>query len=270
MKRSALILLFCLACRTMYLPEAFSLTVAPKRHTYRVIGSFAHDPDAFTQGLTIGGGVLYEGTGLRQRSSLRRVDLCTGRVMMRIDLPPHLFGEGITVMADRVYQLTWQSHTGFVYSARDFQKLGTFSYPMEGWGLTHDGRHLIMSDGTEALYFLNPEDLTITHRIHVTDPQGPVRLLNELEYINGRVFANVWQKDHIAVIDPATGGVTAWIDLSGLYLRQTGERQPEVLNGIAYDPENAKLYVTGKLWKRVFQIEIVPEIPSASPEPNPQ
>ena len=241
---------------------------SPIHHTYRVVGSFPHDPEAFTQGLCISGGFLYEGTGLWDRSSLRQVDLSTGRVMMKINLPQHLFGEGVTVMGDRIFQLTWVSHTGFIYSVDGLQKIGTFSYSMEGWGITHDDKYLIMSDGTEFLYFLDPKDLMITHRICVTYSDKPVRLLNELEYIEGRVFANIWQKDHIAVIDPKTGNVTDWINLSGLYLQQTGEPQPEVLNGIAYDTNDGKLYITGKLWKKVFEIEVVPGIFVKTPRLN--
>lgn len=235
-------------------------TPAPTGHTYRVIRSLPHDTEAFTQGLCISGGILYEGTGLWGHSTVRRLDLSSGHALMTMPLSPHLFGEGIAVMGDRLFQLTWVSGMGLIYSTKNLEKIGTFSYPTEGWGLTHDGRRLIMSDGTDWLHFLDPADFTIQGALQVLDAQGPVDLLNELEYVHGRILANVWKTDRIAVIDPTTGDVTAWIDLSGLYTRETGEPQPEVLNGIAHDAAKNRLYVTGKLWKRIFEIEIVPAL----------
>ena len=222
---------------------------------YRVLAVHPHDPAAFTQGLVYYQGDFYEGTGLRGRSSLRRVALETGRVLQKRDLPDAYFGEGVTLFDDRLYQLTWQSHVGFVYDRASFDLLGTFDYPTEGWGLTHNGRELIMSDGTPTLHFLDPVTLQELRRVTVRDENGPVQRLNELEYIRGDVYANVWLTDRIARIDPATGRVLAWIDLSGL-LPPEDRPGANVLNGIAWDETGHRLFVTGKLWPKLFQIEL--------------
>ncbi|GIV85068.1 MAG: glutamine cyclotransferase [Candidatus Roseilinea sp.] len=227
-------------------------------YTYTVVGTYPHDPTAFTQGLVYADGVLYESTGLYGRSSLRRVALETGEVLQRHDLPAEYFGEGLTLFDGRLIQLTWQNHTGFVYDAASFALQQTWAYPTEGWGLTHDGAHLIMSDGSATLRFLDPTTFQVQREVLVTDGGRPVVRLNELEYVNGEVFANVWQTDRIARIDPKTGRVLGWIDLSGL-LAPEERRGADVLNGIAYDAQDGRLFVTGKLWPKLFEITLVPK-----------
>jgi glutaminyl-peptide cyclotransferase len=227
---------------------------------YRVLASYPHDPGAFTQGLAYEDGTLYEATGSVGvgPSSLRRVDLATGTVQARHDLAGEDFGEGIAVVGDRIIQLTWQSQTGFVYDRATFRPLGSFRYPGEGWGLAYDGRRLIMSDGTDRLRFLDPRTFVETGSVLVRDAGRPIDQLNELEYIDGQVYANVWQTDRIVRIDPATGRVTAVIDLAGLLPaadRESG--QVDVLNGIAYDATGDRLFITGKLWPKLFEIELV-------------
>jgi glutamine cyclotransferase len=229
----------------------------PILYTYRVVGSFPHDPGAFTQGLAFADGELYEGTGEHGRSSLRRVELETGRVLQKHDLKQRYFGEGITLLGDRIIQLTWKSNLGFVYDRSSFELLETFEYPTEGWGLTHDGRRLIMSDGTANLYFLDPETFLEVGRLEVRDGQAPVRLLNELEFVDGEIFANVLGRDRIARIAPASGRVLGWIDLTGL-LALEERAGADVLNGIAHDPKGGRLFVTGKWWPRLFAIEVLP------------
>lgn len=226
-------------------------------YSYRVLAVYPHDANAFTQGLVYYQGDFYESTGLRGRSSLRKVDLETGEVLQMRRLPDAYFGEGLALFDDRLYQLTWQSHTGFIYRRASFDLLATFRYPTEGWGLTHNGRELIMSDGTPNLYFLDPDTLELQRQVQVTDDRGPVWMLNELEYIDGAVYANVWQTDRIARIDPDSGRVTAWIDLTGL-LPPEDRAGANVLNGIAWDEEGERLFVTGKLWPKLFQIELIP------------
>lgn len=226
-------------------------------YDYEVVASYPHDPEAFTQGLQFVDGVLYEGTGLLGVSSLRRVDLETGEVEQQIDLTDQYFGEGITVIDDRIYQLTWQSNVAFLYDRDDFALLEEFSYPTEGWGLTFDGEELIMSDGSPTLVRREPETFEEVGRIEVHDGNDPVNMLNELEYIDGAVWANIWQTDEIIIVDPATGQVTAWVDLSGL-LPSEAQDDADVLNGIAYDEENERIFVTGKFWPTLFEIELVP------------
>jgi glutamine cyclotransferase len=225
--------------------------------TFTVVNTYPHDRKAFTQGLVIADGMLYEGTGLRGQSTLRRVDLTTGHVVQLHALPAHVFGEGITVYRDTIIQLTWQSRVGFVYDTYSFALLQEFTYPTEGWGITHDGSHLIMSDGTATLYFRHPETFAEVGRIVVHDDTGPVTRLNELEYIQGEIYANVWQTERIAKIDPQTGRVTGWIDLRGLLQPEDVLRPVDVLNGIAYDAEHDRLFVTGKLWPKLFEIRLV-------------
>ncbi len=226
-------------------------------YTYNIINSFPHDPNAFTQGLLHLDGVLYEGTGRHGLSTLRKVDLDSGEILMSHALSDQYFGEGITIFEDKIYQLTWQSHTGFVYDQNTFEQLDTFTYPTEGWGLTHDGQQLIMSDGSNTLFFLDPETLQVTHQISVVDTQGnPITRLNELEYINGEVYANIWQTNEIVRINPQNGQVTGWINLSGLLDPGMLTQPVDVLNGIAYDEENGRLFVTGKLWPTLFEIEL--------------
>jgi glutamine cyclotransferase len=219
---------------------------------------FPHDPNAYTQGLVVENGVLHEGTGRHGESSLRRVDLETGEVLQFLGLPPQYFGEGITIFGDRIIHLTWQSHVGFVYDRETFELLDTFRYATEGWGLTHDGARLIMSDGTSTLRFLDPETLEETGQVKVRDRQRPVLKINELEYVEGEVWANIWYTDRIARIDPTTGKVVGWIDLRGLLDPRDRQSSEAVLNGIAYDAKTGRLFVTGKLWPKLFEIELVP------------
>ena len=231
---------------------------AVRFYSYDVVNTYPHDPDAFTQGLVFENGALYEGTGLRGRSTLRKVELETGEVLQMRSLPPQFFGEGITIYGDRIAQLTYTSKVGFVYDKGSFELLGEFQYPTQGWGITHDGERLIMSDGTSALHFLDPETFEETGRIQVRDEDGFVTRLNELEYIQGEVWANVWMTDRIAMISPETGQVVGWIDLKGLLSPNDCTGPVDVLNGIAYDAESERLFVTGKLWPRLFEIELVP------------
>ncbi len=224
---------------------------------YAVVRAYPHDREAFTQGLAFDDrGMLYEGTGQRGESSLRRVELSSGAVLQRHDLSAALFGEGITVFGDRIIQLTWQAGRAFVYDKASFSVVQEFTYRTEGWGLTHDGQRLIMSDGTSSLYFLHPDTFAETARLTVRDHRGPVIRLNELEYVRGEILANIWQTDRIARIDPRTGHVSGWIDLAGL-LKPGDRRQPgDVLNGIAYDPRTDRLFVTGKWWPELFEITL--------------
>jgi glutamine cyclotransferase len=226
-------------------------------YTYKIINTYPHQKDAFTQGLVYENGTLYEGTGLYGKSSLRKNDLSTGQVLQIYELPAQYFGEGITLYKDTVIQLTWKSNRGFIYDKQDFNLLSEFSYPTEGWGLTHDARHLIMSDGTSSLYRLDFATLETIESVQVKDNGVPVDLINELEYVNGRVFANIWQTNNIAIINPEDGQVTGWIDLSGLLQTQDFSGPVDVLNGIAYDTRADRLFVTGKLWPFLFEIKLV-------------
>jgi len=236
-----------------------SLSTAPTpTFTFHIVRTYPHDPNAYTQGLAYDDGRLYEGTGQRGRSSLRLVDLETGEVLQIHHLHERYFGEGIVLYEGRIVQLTWQSNLGFVYEQESFKKLLEFPYTTEGWGITYDGQRLIMSDGSATLYFRDPQNFEETGRITVHDQGRPVYQLNELEFVHGKVYANVWQTDTIAEIDPASGNVTGWIDLSGLLAYMDLSRPIDVLNGIAYDSENDRLFVTGKLWPKLFEIELVP------------
>lgn len=225
---------------------------------YHVIAEYPHDDDAYTQGLVIVDGELYEGTGLNGESSLRRVDLETGEVLQSTELSEEYFGEGIAVVGDRIFQLTWQEGTCFVYDRESLERIGEFSYTTQGWGLTHDGKQLIMSDGTNRITFRDVETFEEIRHIDVFDGTDPIASLNELEYINGEIWANVYQTDYVARIDPETGEVIGWIDFTGLLPQDERERYAvDVLNGIAYDSETGSLYVTGKLWPTMFEIELV-------------
>jgi len=224
----------------------------------RIVNSYPHDHLAFTQGLAFHKGKLYESTGLHGRSSIRLVDLETGKVLQIKHLPEKYFGEGIALCDDRIIQLTWQSKLGFVYDRKTFRQLGEFSYPTDGWGIMYDGRKLVMSDGSATLYFLDPESFKETGRIEVRDRGEPVSRLNELEFVHGKIYANVWETDTIAQIDPVTGNVTGWIDLGELKAYMDLSRPIDVLNGIAYDTENDRLFVTGKLWPALFEIKLLP------------
>lgn len=225
-------------------------------HRYQLVKSYPHDRQAFTQGLVYLDGFLYEGTGLNGRSSIRKVRLETGEVLQQRRLDETYFGEGITVWKKTLLQLTWQSEIGFVYDLSSFEPVKTFGYRGEGWGLTHDGRRLIMSDGTPALRFLDPHSFKETGRLTVKEGSVPVEDLNELEWVKGEILANVWQSQRIARINPKTGQVAGWIDLTGL-LSPREALGTDVMNGIAYDPAGDRLFVTGKLWPRVFEIRVI-------------
>jgi glutaminyl-peptide cyclotransferase len=239
-----------------------SLGASPSRKTpvysYRVVHIYPHDPNAFTQGLIYLNGLLYESTGLWGRSSVRAVALETGKIIHQQNVPSQFFAEGLTDWAGNLVQLTWQTHVGFVYNLFTFQQQRTFQYDGEGWGLTHDGAHLIMSDGTPFLRILDPKSFRELKRIKVTDGGSPVENLNELEYVKGEVYANIWQTDRIARISPASGEVTGWIDLTGLLPDADRKADTDVLNGVAYDPRSNRLFVTGKLWPKMFEIQLVP------------
>ncbi|MEM2108060.1 MAG: glutaminyl-peptide cyclotransferase [Candidatus Bathyarchaeia archaeon] len=225
-------------------------------YTYKVVKVYPHDPNAFTQGLVIEKGVLYEGTGLWGYSTLRRVDLETGAILQMHSLPNEFFGEGITIFGDKIIQLTWQNQVGFVYHKQTFELLQNFSYPTEGWGITHDGKQLIMSDGTANLYFLDPKTFQRIRQVEVRDGNVSVARLNELEFVKGDVYANVWGEEKIAIINPQTGQVKGWIDLTGIY-PQANQNSNSVLNGIAYEAEADRLFVTGKLWSQLFEIKLI-------------
>ncbi|QRO02491.1 glutaminyl-peptide cyclotransferase [Archangium violaceum] len=225
---------------------------------FQVVHSWPHDPEAFTQGLVYREGRLYESTGIHGESEVREVELETGRVLRGHALAWEHFGEGLALLGGRLYQLTWQSHVGFIYDAETFQEVGRFSYSTDGWGLTDDGSSLILSDGTSTLRFLDPATFQVRRTVTVTDGSAEVWQLNELEYVNGEVYANVWKRDVIARIDPATGHVTGWIDLTGLLRPEDQSGNEDVLNGIAYDAANDRLLVTGKRWPKLFQIRVVP------------
>jgi glutamine cyclotransferase len=228
----------------------------PPEYTFKVVNAFSHDPAAFTQGLVYHDGFFYEGTGLNGRSQLRKVRLETGAVVQHVDLPGEYFGEGIAIVKNKVIQLTWQSHIGFIYNLSDFKLLRQFSYPGEGWGLTSRGNKIFMSDGTADIRVLDAITLKEKRRFTVRDGKAPIDQLNELEFVEGELFANVWQTDRIARISPQSGKVVGWIDLTGLlspvYRRQDGA----VLNGIAYDSAHKRLFVTGKLWPNIFEIQL--------------
>ncbi len=230
----------------------------PVHYSYEVVNVYPHNKTAFTQGLIFEDGVLYESTGLYGHSTLCRVELETGNTLQIYALPSQLFGEGITIFDDKIIQLTWKSNRGFVYDKHSFELLQEFDYPTEGWGITDDGSKLIMSDGTATLYFLDPETFTQVGQVEVHDKDtGPVALLNELEYIQGKVYANIWNEEKIAIINPQTGQVTGWVNLEGiqdLENRETGN----VLNGIAYDEKEDRLFVTGKRWSQLFEINLIP------------
>ena len=229
---------------------------------YRVINTYPHDPKAFTQGLIFLDGHLYESTGQMGHSSLRMVDIQTGRVLQDAHLKQKYFAEGLTNWGGTLVQLTWLSHIGFVYDRSSFRLLRTFRFDFEGWGLTQDGKFLIASDGGSTLRFLDPLTFKEMRRIDVTDKGKPVQELNELEYIHGEIYANVWHSDRIARILPATGQVLGWIDLSGLLPASEKSTAEAVLNGIAYDAPHDRLFVTGKLWPRIFEIKVIPSAPA--------
>lgn len=228
------------------------------RYGYEVVATYPHDPTAFTQGLVIDGDVLTESTG-RHPSTVRRVRLSDGEVLTRRDLALQHFGEGLTILGDRAFSLTWTDGKGFIWNADDLTPLGEFAYSGQGWGLTHDGTRLILSDGQPRLRFLDPDTFAETGAIPVTIGGRPLGRLNELEFIDGEVWANIWQTDFIVRIDPKDGQVVGVIDLSGLLPDPVADPADDVLNGIAWDPETRRLFVTGKNWPKLFEIRLVPQ-----------
>jgi glutaminyl-peptide cyclotransferase len=236
-----------------------AVVAGPKTYTYDVVKAYPHDAHSFTQGLVYEGGSFYESAGQYGESNLRKVDLMTGNVLARTDVGKEYFAEGLAKLGDRLFQLTWKNHKGFIYNASSFEKLGEFQYDGEGWGLTTDGRSLILSDGTNRIRFLNPDTFKVDREISVNVNGTPLTQLNELEYVNGEIFANIWETDKIVRLDPANGKILGWVDLTGLL--PAGERTPEtnVLNGIAYDPAADRLFVTGKRWPKLYEIKLRPK-----------
>lgn len=254
-----LALLFAMPARTLSGQPSHAAGSQPPEYTFKIVRDYPHDPAAFTQGLVYRDGFLYEGTGLNGQSQLRKVRLENGEVLQHIDLASEYFGEGIAIVQNKVIQLTWRSHIGFIYNFADFKLLRQFSYSGEGWGLASRGNELFMSDGTAEIRVLDAATLKEKRRFTVRDGATRIDQLNELEFVEGELFANIWQTDRIARISPQTGKVVGWIDLTGLlspiYRRQEGA----VLNGIAYDAAHKRLFVTGKLWPKIFEIQLVPK-----------
>ena len=235
---------------------ASASVTSPSVYSYEIIATYPHDPASFTQGLAYDNGLLYEGTGNYGHSRLISKLLDGSSVNVR-SLAPHLFGEGITVFGDDIVQLTWKSRMGIVWDKKSFQVKRIFHYPTEGWGITHNDQSLILSDGTSTLYFLDPSTFSIHHTIDVSSQQAAVSKLNEIEYIKGEIWANIWQDNRIVRIDPETGKVNSWIDLSELVQSSAPAGIDYVLNGIAYDKENDRIFITGKCWDTLFQIKII-------------
>jgi glutamine cyclotransferase len=230
---------------------------APPVDGYQIVNTYPHDPKAFSQGLVFADGFLYEGTGLYGASTVRQVELESGKVRKYVPLDSRFFGEGITIFADEIIQLTWQKGVAVVYDKQSFKPKGHFRYSGEGWGITTDGKQLIMSDGSPTLRFLDPKTYRVVKQLTVRSGNVPVRDLNELEYVEGEIYANVWGSDRVARISPDTGQVLRWIDLAGLLKRGERRNVNAVLNGIAYDPQAKRLFVTGKLWPKLFEIRVV-------------
>lgn len=231
--------------------------IEPEKYTYRITNTYVHDPDAFTEGLFIKEGQLYESTGNHGESTLRRVNLRTGEVEQSIDLSPEYFGEGISMINDKIYMLTYKTRTGFIFGKNNFEQIGQFSYATEGWGMTTDGKSLIMSDGTYIIRFMEPDGFSEIRQIKVYDQNGPVDYLNELEYVDGSLFAVRWQTEQIYIIDPETGKVTGILDLKGIFDYSLYDRRIDVLNGIAYNEKTDRFYITGKWWPKLFEIQLI-------------
>lgn len=231
-------------------------TAGPEEFTFEVVNKFPHDTKAYTQGLVWLDGFFYETTGLYGESTLRKVEPTTGKVLQKVSLSHEIFGEGMAIRDGKVYQITWRNQTGFIYDLSTFSQIGTFQYPGEGWGLAQNDQYLILSDGTNVLRYLDPNSLREVGRVNVFDGGRGVDQLNELEYVNGKVLANIYQTDRIAQIDPYSGKVTGWINLNGLLKPEERTPDTEVLNGIAYDAKSDRLFVTGKRWPFVFEIKL--------------
>ena len=246
---------FRFAALALALAAALSAAEAP-RYTARIVKSFPHDPGAFTQGLEFHNGALYESTGMVGTSGIRKVALDTGKVLQQLRVNPPFFGEGITIINGQLIQLTWQHQTGFVYKFPELQFVKQFRYSGEGWGLTNDGKQIYMSDGTAQIRIWDPATLKEIRRITVTDGTRQIAALNELEWVKGEIWANVWQTDQIVRISPTTGKVLGWIDCYDL---PRDRNSADVLNGIAYNATTRQLIVTGKLWSKIYQIELVPQ-----------
>jgi len=244
-------------------PQAEVIPAVPDPLTqnldYEILATLPHDPTCYTQGLVIAEGVFYESCGLYGQSSLRKVDPISGVVQAETDLDPNFFAEGLVLLEGKLYQLTWQENTGFIYDANSLERLGTFHYQTQGWGLTTDGSALILSDGTNMLYWIDPGTMQVVRQVNVTYQGQPVEYLNELETINGTIFANIYLTDSIVAINPADGSVVSLIDLTGLRPEPNLAIQGEVLNGISYDQLNDKLYLTGKNWANLYEIRLVPQ-----------
>jgi glutamine cyclotransferase len=252
-------LLLCLLPLTGYPEHKSAARVRAKQYGFRVLHTYPHNPLFFTQGFEFRAGMLYEGTGLPGRSAVRKENLQTGEVLQAAELAPEFFGEGITVMNGRVFELTWQSHVAFVYDQATLRQIRTFTYAGEGWGLANDGNVLYMSDGTSEIRVLDPTSFAERRRIPVHDGNRPITMLNELECVRGEIYANIWHSDRIARIAPQDGAVTGWIDLSRLVPKPIPQDPEAVLNGIAYDAMGDRLFVTGKLWPSIFEIKVIPK-----------
>jgi len=257
-------------CALATLPVFFGAGCARAADTYRIVHAYPHDQKAFTQGLVFVDGHLYESTGIRGQSSVREEDLETGRIVRMQLVPDKYFAEGLTDWKNTLVQLTWESHIGFVYDRATFRLLRTFHYDGEGWGLTHDAKSLILSDGTAMLRFFDPDTFKELRRITVKDHGKPIPQLNELEYIRGEIYANIWHSDRIARISPESGRVLGWIDLKGLLPPDQLSSKEAVLNGIAYDAARDRLFVTGKLWPKIFEIAIIPAKARLTPITHPR
>jgi len=237
-------------------PAADKGTTMAEKVSYEVVASYPHDPTAFLQGLIFHDGGFYESTGQFGRSSLRRVELQSGKVVKKIDLSEEYFGEGLAMVGDRLVQLTWQTHRGFVYERDTFRKIGEFSYQNEGWGLCYDGVNLIMSDGSDTLTYMDSVKFEPVKKLRVTLNGRPVRNLNELEFIEGEIWANVWHEDLILRINPESGRVSSFLDLKGLNKPDASAGGEDVLNGIAYDAAQKRIFISGKLWPKIFEIKL--------------
>jgi glutaminyl-peptide cyclotransferase len=242
-----------------FLLLALSLAAATPEYSVVVVHRYPHDRNAFTQGFEYHDGKFYEGTGLEGQSTVRIDDLASGKVLRSVDIPSPIFGEGITVIHNRLIEITWQTHVGFIYDPADLKRTGEFHYEGEGWGLANDGKRIYFSDGTSSIRILDPDSLKEVRRITVHDGDKQINMLNELEWVRGEIWANIWQTDRIARISPSDGKVVGWINASGLLTREDiGILPVDVLNGIAYDAATGRIFLTGKLWPKIFEVRVVP------------